>query len=461
MKSMRRVLLVSANTCEDPYPVYPLGLGVVAGALRRSGHEVLVLDMALEGRPVSLEQTMARFGPDAVGVSVRNVDNVDSLTAARSWTGDNVRDIVRRVKNVSHAVAVLGGPGFSLMPEELLAHAGADYGITGPGEHALPELLRRLAAGQTPPRILSEGHAPGIIPDASIAPASWEPDILPAYLERGGVPGLHTKRGCPHGCLYCGYPVVEGTRIHHRDPLEVVEDIRQARDRFGVREIFFTDAVFNDARGGYLELAEALAGAGLGVGFGAYFRPSGMNGAEMRLLKRAGLIAAEAGTDGACDAALQSLRKPHSMADVFAFQMLCDDYELPCAHFVIFGGPGETEGTLEEGLANLDRLSGGCVFAFLGLRVHAGTALHRLAVREGALGRDEPLLRPVFYHSLELDRPWAEKRLREAFAARRDRFFPPKEGNLRMRILRRMGYSGLLWNTLPAFAGYARKREAS
>jgi len=116
---------------------------------------------------------------------------------------------------------------------------------------------------------------------------------------------------------------------------------------------------------------------------------------------------------------------------------------------------------VEEGLANLDRLPGGCVFTFLGLRIHHGTRLHDLAVNQGVIEADAPLLRPAFYISPDLDSQAAQARLRQSFASRRDRFFPPEEANLRMRVLRRMGYSGLLWDTLPAFAAYGLKGKVA
>jgi lipid biosynthesis B12-binding/radical SAM protein len=447
---VKRVLVIASNTCQDPYPVYPLGASVVAGALRRAGYLTRVLDLLLTDSPEEISRLVKEFQPNFIGVSVRNVDNVDSLTAEASWTGDALRTLVAGLKDVSHAPIILGGPGFSLMPEELLDHTGADYGVAGPGEVALPELLALLSSGKTPPHIVADPASSR----SDIAQAAWDDAVFPEYLKRGGVPGLHTKRGCPNACLYCCYPKVEGTRIRHRDPREVVEEMRSARDRFGAREFFFTDAVFNDAEGQYLRLAEILAGADLGVGFSAYFQPLRLTHGEMTLLRRAGLKAIEAGTDGCCDRMLGSLRKPHRMRDVFAFQELCHTHRMPCAHFVTFGGPGETMDTLDEGLENLDRLAGGCVFAFLGLRIYQGTGLYRLAVNEGLIDNDAPLLKPTFYFSPDLDPAAIEDRLRRAFAGRRDRFFPPEEGNLRMRILRRMGHSGLLWDTLPAFASY-------
>jgi len=445
---VKRVLIISCNACEDPYPVYPLGASVVAGALRQAGYEARLHDLPLHEKS-DLHCAVQAFSPDFIGISVRNVDNVDSLSAQASWTGDAVKCLVARLKTLSQAPVILGGSGFSLLPQELLAYTGADYGVTGPGEEALPRLLDALAKGLEPERII---HTQGNF--RSIGAAAWDEDVFPEYLKRGGVPGLHTKRGCPNACLYCGYPLVEGARVRHRDPLAVVDDLRSAKERFGASEFFFTDAVFNDPDDGYLRLAEALATADLGIRFSAYFRPAAIAPSDFALLRRAGLAAVEAGTDACTETTLKCLRKPHTLDEVFAFQELCHANRVPCAHFVIFGGPGETPDTIEQGLANLDRLAGGCVFAFFGLRIHPGSGLSRLALQEGVIGPEQSLLAPTFYFAPGLDVARAEERVLHAFTGRRDRFFPPSEANLRMRILRRMGYSGILWDTLPVFSAY-------
>ena len=46
-----RVLLISANTERINMPAPPLGLGLVAAATRRAGHEVTFLDLLSEAEP--------------------------------------------------------------------------------------------------------------------------------------------------------------------------------------------------------------------------------------------------------------------------------------------------------------------------------------------------------------------------------------------------------------------------
>ena len=79
---------------------------------------------------------------------------------------------------------------------------------------------------------------------------------------RAGLIGLRTKCGCPHHCAYCTYPALEGTRFRHREPGAVIEDIRQLQKDYLIESIFFTDSVFNDLQGHYLEIAEGLIASG-------------------------------------------------------------------------------------------------------------------------------------------------------------------------------------------------------
>jgi hypothetical protein len=71
-----RALLISANTERINMPTMPLGLALVAAATRRSGHETELLDLLFEPDPAAaVRGAIEAYGPDVIGISVRNVDD--------------------------------------------------------------------------------------------------------------------------------------------------------------------------------------------------------------------------------------------------------------------------------------------------------------------------------------------------------------------------------------------------
>jgi lipid biosynthesis B12-binding/radical SAM protein len=450
---MMRILLVSSNTTLEPYPVYPLGLSVIAAALAADGHQVEQFDFLACGESEELlAQRVAELAPDYVCVSIRNLDNCDSL----SETGYPAvaRRIVELIRAGCRAPVIIGGSAFSIMPEELLAYTGADYGVVGEGERLVCELVRDLSQGKAPAKIQ---RAAALLPGDQIGAPLYSAPMLKFYLEQSGMINLQTKRGCPHGCIYCSYPALEGNRYRCRDPKQVVDDLERAKSEHGLESFFFTDSVFNDREGHYLAVVEEIIRRGLTLRWCCYLRPEGLGRSEIALMKRAGLYAVELGTDAASDTTLRSLGKGFSFADALAVNRACVAERLPCAHFVMFGGPGETLETVAEGLANLEELEHTVVFAFSGIRILPGTPLLARAIRDGIVAEGAALREPVYYISPGLDVDKMNLMIAESFRNRRDRIFPPVEAQKRMAIMHRFGYRGLLWDTLIKFPQSAAK----
>ena len=450
---MSRVLLFSPNHCESPYQVYPLGMAVVAAAAVKAGHTVLQHDYLAAGRdPQALGRAVDSFGPDVIGMSLRNIDDVDSYAGDDSWFLPHYREMIDLCRSHSAAPVVVGGPGFSIMPEEIMRYIGADYGVVGEGEEAFPHILNLLAQGKAPP-LLTYGAAPGLDGRQMLSPL-LDGDVVRYYNASCGLANLQSKRGCPFRCVYCTYPFIEGRRLRHRDPLQVVDDVRRMVRDHGVEHIFFTDSVFNDAGGAYLTLAEELLRADTGIRWSAFFRPAGIGLEQLRLLRRAGLEMVEAGTDACSDQTLEAMGKGFTFADVAAFNTACAQFEVPVAHFVIFGGPGETLDTVRQGLENLENLKRCVVFPFFGIRILPGTPLRDIALAQGVLDPHEDLLRPHYYYSPDVEVEAMRSMLEASFQGRRDRLFPPGQATELMQVMRRFGYKGLLWDRLlPASRG--------
>jgi radical SAM superfamily enzyme YgiQ (UPF0313 family) len=441
---MARILLVSSNVTEEPMPVYPLGLAVVAAALAAQGHQVDQFDFLVAGLSLDLLRDRIRtFAPDYVAIGIRNLDNCDSLT--RTSYPTLAKQMVEVARETPGIRVILGGSGFSLAPGELLALTGADHGVVGEGERAVCRLIQELESGRVPPPLVRD---PEPLDRDSMAAPLFSAELVAFYRERSGMINLQTKRGCPEHCVYCNYPQLEGSRVRPMDPRAVVDALERAGREHQADHFFFTDAIFNDREGHYLAVVEEILRRDLAVSWCCYLRPQGLGRKELALMIRAGLHAVELGTDGACDTTLQAMGKNLTFAEVREVTAACAAEYLPCAHFVMFGGPGETPETVAEGLANLERLDRSVVFAFSGMRILPGTPLQALALRAGLITPGTSLLEPAYYFAPGLDVEAMNQEIARAFRHRRDRIFPPEEGRLRQQTLWRMGYRGLLWDTL-------------
>src|SRR5512143_3664493 len=92
-----RVLLISANRCTTPDPVFPLGLACLNAALRKAGHQTAWLDPLADSE--RLETILESFRPDFVGISIRNIDDV--LIRTRETFFDDAVSLSARIRQRS------------------------------------------------------------------------------------------------------------------------------------------------------------------------------------------------------------------------------------------------------------------------------------------------------------------------------------------------------------------------
>jgi anaerobic magnesium-protoporphyrin IX monomethyl ester cyclase len=72
-----RVLMVQTPSVETftSEKVYPIGIVLLAGVLKKKGHQVEILDLNLDHDPYGvLQEKLLEFRPEVVGFSLRNID---------------------------------------------------------------------------------------------------------------------------------------------------------------------------------------------------------------------------------------------------------------------------------------------------------------------------------------------------------------------------------------------------
>jgi len=447
-----KILLISINRCLSPDPVFPLGLSQLNAALRQAGHETRWIDYNVNGE--LLVETIASFRPDFLGISLRNIDDVQIRQRQTYYDGlAALRDTVRQH---SGCPIILGGSGFSIFPEQLLELSQADFGIYGDGDHSLVALIAALENGDTPNAIpglvfrqagrIVVNPASSDIPDLEISEADRPVPIADFYLRTGRMLNLQTQRGCAFKCCYCTYPLIEGRR-HRRYPPERVAAEFEQLQRLGAKHAFIVDSVFNSSPGHVAGICEALLRRNLKISWSCFLRPRGLTPELLKLMTRAGLTHIEFGSDSLDDDVLAAYQKGFTFADVRESSELAARARIDYCHFLICGGPGESRATLQRAFENSKQLPGAILMAVVGMRIYPGTQVYERALAEGLITRATDLLRPSYYVSPHLTADTIFAQLQE-FARLSPLWIPGDPGPAYLSLIERLrqrGTIGPLW----------------
>jgi radical SAM superfamily enzyme YgiQ (UPF0313 family) len=411
-----KVLLISANRCTIPDPVFPLGLSYLNAGLRAAGHPTAWLDLLSDND--GLDTLLGSYHPDFIGISLRNIDDV--LIRKRESFVRDLAGLIDRIRRRTRSPVILGGSGFSIFPRKLIELSGADFGIRGPGEISFPALLAAVERGsdyQDVPGLVFRRDGKLVVnpnrgsPETSLSLEDWPMDVVERYLANAGMLNLQTQRGCPFPCCYCTYPLIEGARNKPRAEEIVVEEFLILQ-RLGAKYVFVADSVFNTSPEHVTRICEALVRRNVRLPWGCFLRPQGLTSDLLALMVRAGLAHAEFGSDSLSDTVLSAYHKNLTFEDILQSSELARRANLPCCHFLILGGPGETHDTLEEGFRNSALLSDAVILAVVGMRIYPGTQLFERSCREGLITPSTDLLPPTYYLAPGLNEESVFTRLR-------------------------------------------------
>ena len=238
----------------------PLGLELVAEAVRRAGHEVRLLDLQVETHQ-DFRRLLEDWQPDVVGFSCNYLANVPEIIELAKLT---------KAQSPSRFVLV-GGHSASFVAQELLGHAeGAiDCVLKGEGETAIVELLHAIENDR-----VHVAHVPGMVTvDGEGPPSQFVHNLDELRPARDllrhrrkyfiGVldpcASIELTRGCPWDCSFCSAWTFYGRSYRPVSPEVVIEDLSRVQEP----GIFIVDDVaFIQSKHGF-EIGEAIARKGI------------------------------------------------------------------------------------------------------------------------------------------------------------------------------------------------------
>jgi len=324
---------------------------------------------------------------------VRNIDTV--LYENNEFFLDDIAVLVKKVKERGIPV-MLGGAGFSFAPAEILAYLDADWGISGPGEQALPQFLDRFETAPPLQGTIIDGFAAGIDPYLE-QPRGSAVDYQ-RYLSSRALAGFETQKGCMGTCPYC----LECNRnmLIFRNAHAVVAEIRQLADR-GISDFHLCDTEFNQNLTHCKTFLHTLIDAGLSIEWSLYMRSWPFDEELFRLLARSG-------------ANLVTLSLPTGEDWLNRTQKLirhARDNGIKLAIDLLVGFPWQTRDNVTQIIDSLRSFEPSTVGINSIFRLLKGLPLTRHVMSSpvhrahllGAVDDNPDFLRPVFYRWLDTD----------------------------------------------------------
>ncbi|MDD5492388.1 MAG: radical SAM protein [bacterium] len=249
------VLLIVPALDNDPFmgSAPNLGLGYVGAAMKKAGHKVILLDLALyrnDLRQVTIY--LEKYHPEVVGIT------------GFSFHYHQMLQIVRLIrKKDQDIVTVLGGSHASALAEFIIQQENnVDYVIRGEGEIAFPALLEKLYHNgdfsSVPGLVYRDDTAVKTNTVQSIDHLdnlSYPWEILnPLDYQSGKVHGficrklplvpVLSSRGCPYQCTFCAGRMVLGSKIRMRSPEAFIRELVFLKETFGMKEFQIVDDNF-------------------------------------------------------------------------------------------------------------------------------------------------------------------------------------------------------------------------
>jgi radical SAM superfamily enzyme YgiQ (UPF0313 family) len=347
-----RILLVQAFTALDMELVYPVGLAYLAAHL--DGHDVQIFDVNLyaKDRPFeALDQKLRSFQPEVVGISLRNIKVARPGSSEDDFAPqEKTIDLVRRV--CPSAFVVAGGTAFSLYSEEVMQRLPQlDAGVWGEAEERFPRLLENRECPWKIPgvyyrkdgQLLYSGPPPPVDFAKLRHPRRDLVDHAPYVASSFVSVGVQAKRGCALHCIHCSDTYLLGHSIRRRPARDVVDEIQELVEKWGVRQFFFCDQIFNIPPGHAIDICKEIVARKLEVQWSAWFNEHRNTLPEELLvwLKKAGCGLLSFSPDHVDDRMLKNLDKNFRYVDMVYTYEIAKKYDFDVEYSFFLNSPGE------------------------------------------------------------------------------------------------------------------------
>lgn len=377
------------------YP--PVGLGYLATAARKFGHEVKILDCVKERMDINaFTSFVKKENFDIAGFTVWSL--------ALNELKESLK-IIKRLK--PKAITIVGGPHPSAVPDKTMEFfSEADFGFKGEGEIGFPRFLEAIENKKT-----DFSQIPGLIWRAnnkiitneprlskdldSLGLPSWDLINPKSYFMPGSLIGRDTAvltctRGCPYSCTFCAVWIIAGKKIRKRSIQNILEEIDYLHKNYGIKIFDIPDENFIFDKNFVREFCNAIIKKRKRFEF---FLPNGIRldtvDKEILLLMRKAGFRREiaVGIESGSERVLKLMKKNLPLGTIREKIKLLNEVGFRPIGYFILGFPGETKEDIKKTI-NLALELKLYAAAFTPFAPMPGTEATNYLLEKGELPRD-------------------------------------------------------------------------
>ena len=419
-----RILLIATNRHDklqnrmNAQPM-PIGLAYIAGHLDHERHQVKVLDLMFsEDHLADVESVVKEFQPQMVGLSIRNLSNHSYLDT--KWALPISQEVISRVRSVSDAVIICGGPAFSILPKEWFEFLGPDLGLAGDAGETFATLADRIEIGEP-----DYFNLPGLVykKDGQVfqnegyctsefaKPPRLEDLDMARYNKAGFGIGILTKLAGFYYPANASQAQINESGWRVIRPIDqVVAEVKDMQDRFGMKKVFFVDNGFNLPLEHAKSLCDELIKSDVNIRWNTCLAAFNCDAELIGKMKDAGCgLVMMVDRSGNPD---DKNSMSEAIGQLTEVCQMCEDGDLHYNIGKVFGGPGETKETVDQKLDFLRSINPAMDSLRVGVSVMPGTEVAAIAKQEGLISDESELVKPTFYIA-EGVRDWIVDYLKE------------------------------------------------
>ena len=282
--------------------------------------------------------------------------------------------ISRIAKEVNpNVVLVWGGPHASICPDETINFPNVDFVVRHEGEQTIVELVemlesRRAAWSEIAGLVWKNASNEVVhntlrsnLPEIDSIPfPDKAADLFPHRYDPDHYGVMFTTRGCPWPCTFCDSRGVWTRQIRYRTPENIVQEMKQLYEQFGVRDFYFWDDTFTPYRKHAVRVFDAMIqefqANGRPITWQATTRCDCVDDELAVLMKQSGCRLITFGVETGSPSMMEILRKGITHEKVFSAQDVMRKADIIWDAFFMIGFPDDTPETIEETMALIRRL---------------------------------------------------------------------------------------------------------